>query len=114
MQIEEQTAAQDFLAKAANHRQDLECLAFVNMPENHGGLLETCDFWCPPKISQEVNEFVLGAAYAMLAVGIARRLQWPGLIAVIIGDLAMKGRVTPLESGFLSRISSFAYVGSLN
>jgi hypothetical protein len=78
------------------------------------------DFWSPPTSSESYRGLVaLGEHYAEMAVVHARQRQDPLVLELVISTITSKvsrGALTigPLELGFFHRLSSLAYVGSLN
>ncbi|MDA9396408.1 hypothetical protein WN73_38515 [Bradyrhizobium sp. CCBAU 45394] len=78
------------------------------------------DFWAPPKSQDNYAANVgLGELYAEMAVMHARARNDPLVLELIVSTIMSKaasGKIAigPIELGFFHKLSSLAYVGSLN
>lgn len=90
--------------------EEVRALPFVLVDEG-----ELC-FWDTVGISEGcgLEDIALGEQFALAALDISRRLDKPQLIAAILGDITLAGKITGAAAGFLATIASAAYVGSLS
>ncbi|KRQ03340.1 hypothetical protein [Bradyrhizobium manausense] len=78
------------------------------------------DFWTPPKPEGSYAANVaLGESYAEMAVMHARARNDPLVLELIVSTITSKAAsgklaIGPIELGFFHKLSSLAYVGSLN
>lgn len=90
-------------------REALRVLPFVTEAESGA------KFW-DPSLAQghDATDIGIGESYARLALDVARRLEMPGLICMVLRDMVAAGKFTGLEAGFVVVVSSAARSGSMN
>ncbi len=84
-------------------------LPFVDQVE--GG---DVDWWTVAASGHAAADLELGESYARMAIDVARMFNLPLLIAFVLRDIALSGRFTGVEAGFIAVIASAARSGSMN
>jgi hypothetical protein len=85
-------------------------LPFVDIDNEAVG--HPLDFWSVVSSGNSEADIAMGEHYAAVALDVARQFDMPVLIAMALRDMALAGRVTGIEAGFIAAVASAARVGS--
>lgn len=86
----------------------IRSLPFVD--ETHEGV----SFWNAEASGHQDADIDLGDRYGRLALEVAKRLDMPELVAMVLRDIILGGKFTAVEAGFLGVVAKVARVGSMN
>jgi hypothetical protein len=88
---------------------DADALPFVRHFARSRRDAAAFDWWCVSPSGDAAADFARGMRFHDLAIALARKLQRPDVLALIVTAIVLRGKIDSIESGFLYRPLVLAY-----